>query len=134
MKSEALYFVLFTAFCVVFVPVFFFYGLNEITVPISAVLFDAGRRYIATGRSGLLPFGIICMGLYVVWFMIIASLVIRIGRRMQTVASRVLFHRVMLAIVVAMSFVPMISYSAGGWHGGAYNFWTAVWRYFERWS
>lgn len=134
MKSETLYFALFTALCVAFVPVYFFYGLNEITVPLSAIVFDAVRRYLLTGRSGLLPFALICMGLYVVWFMIIASLVVRIARRMREDASRVLFRRIMLALVCGMSFVPMITYSAGGTHGGTYNFWTAVWRYFEHWS
>jgi len=134
MKSEPLYFTLFTALCVAFVPVFFFYGMNDITVPISAVLFDAWHRYNTTGRSGLLSFAVICMGLYTVWFMIIASLIVRIGRRMQKEASKRLFQWAMLGLAFAMSFVPTITYSAGGWRGGSYNFWTAVWRYFEKWS
>jgi len=132
-RSEYRYLALFTAICVTFVPVYFFFGSSEITVPLSAVLFDALRRYLVEGGSGVRLFGWICIGLYTVFFMIAGCSLIQISGKIADLARRTLIRRCSLLLVGLVSFLPTITYTSLWGKGGNYNFWTAVYRYFERW-
>lgn len=132
MKSDSVFLTLFTFLCVVFVPVYFFYGYNDITVPLSAVLFDSLRRYLADGTSGTILFGWICIGLYVVGFMIIGSSLVRITAKLVDQKQRVTVRLTLLFCVFLFSFAPVITYKSMSGQGGTYNFWTATSRYFQQ--
>lgn len=132
-RSEYCYLVVFTALCVAFVPVYFFFGSSEITTPLSAVLFDALRRYLFEGGSGVRLFGWICIGLYVVFFMIAGCSLIQVTGKIADLARMARIRRYLLLLVGLMSFLPTITYVSMWGRGGNYNFWTAVYRYFERW-
>lgn len=132
-RAEILFFTLFTLLCVVFAPVYFFYGMTDITVPLSAILYDGGRRYLAEGRSGILLFGWIAMTLYTLCFMIIGSSLVRITRKMTNRQIRNTVRCTLLLVVALYSFLPLITYNSPAGSGGSYNFWTGVIRYFERW-
>ena len=132
-RAEYLYLAAFTALCVAFVPVYFFFGSSEITVPVSAVLFDALRRYLWEGKTGVRLFGWICVGLYVLFFMIIGTSLIQVTAKIVSSARRILIRRLLLLFVFLVSFAPLITYISMAGRGGHYSFWTAVYRYFERW-
>lgn len=132
-RAEYRYLAVFTTLCVVFVPVYFFFGSSEITTPLSAVLFDALRRYFVEGGSGVRPFGWICIGLYIVFFMILGCSLIQVTGKIASQVQRARIRRFLLLLVGLMSFLPMITYVSMWGRGGTYNFWTAVYRYFERW-
>jgi hypothetical protein len=115
-----------------FMPVVFVYDLTYSIAPVSGVmmtLLDSGwpRR---TPQMMLWSVLLVIGWLAVFWT---AAFVIDGARRERLPSPyHMWFRSILLAVVFASSFAPVLTWGSLRGHGGKYNFWTAIPRYFER--
>jgi len=116
--------------CLVFVPVDFFYGIAEWTVPLSAVGWQVAMEGSGALRRahGLFFF---YLAFYPAGFAIAAWLAARATQRFFEGRKRRLARAAIAIVPLAISFFPLITHSGLRGEGGHYNFWNAVERYYE---
>ncbi len=131
-SSDTIYLCLLLVFCVTFVPVWLYFGISESIVPLSAILFDRAARilgYLPPAQSHL---GVVLYCLFYLSSFLAVSYYATTLTSKMTGITICLVRTALCALVISLSFLPVITYSSLGGRGGTYTFWTAIPRYLDR--